>query len=378
MQRPIWILLFLLFPLAGLAQNDTLPKKLEFTGDFRFRVEPDWDSRKSDGSFRDDRTRLRYRLRFGANYRFNSWASMGVRIRTGLAKKQQDPQLTLGDSFNEGATLPIGLEKAYAQFEFDWFSGWLGKNTFPFEKQNELFWSDNVYPDGVAANGLWPISTSWIDTFGVNTGYFIITFNNGPLSDDSYFQGIQLVSTHADKRVTLFPGFYYFNALPDIPDGNGTFTIDYSILHLGGRFEIWKDPNIGAEIDFYQNLQDYDRNDSIALNLQDQRQGLVASLRIGQLKKKKDWKARVTYMRLERFSAVDYIAQNDWARWDYSSQGSLDGRLTNYKGLELMAGYMISDHIKVNTRYFIVEQLIPYGPFTETGQRIRFDVDIGF
>lgn len=213
---------------------------------------------------------------------------------------------------------------------------------------------------------------------GVNTGYFIITFNNGPLSDDSYFQGIQLVSTHADERVTLFPGFYYFNALPDIPDGNGTFTIDYSILHLGGRFEIWKDPNIGAEIDYYQNIQNYDKNDSIAVNLKDQGQGLVASLRIGQLKKKHDWKARVTFMRLERFSAVDYLAQNDWARWDYSSQGSLDGRLTNYRGIELMAGFMITDHIIVNSRYFLVDQLISYGPFTETGQRIRFDVDIGF
>ena len=186
------------------------------------------------------------------------------------------------------------------------------------------------------------------------------------------------MSTHADERVTLFPGFYYFNALPDIPDGNGTFTIDYSILHLGGRFEIWKDPNIGAEIDYYQNIQNYDKNDSIAVNLKDQGQGLVASLRIGQLKKKHDWKARVTFMRLERFSAVDYLAQNDWARWDYSSQGSLDGRLTNYRGIELMAGFMITDHIIVNSRYFLVDQLISYGPFTETGQRIRFDVDIGF
>ena len=378
MVRFLWVLLFLFLPAVFLCQNDTVPKKLTFTGDFRFRVEPDWDSRKSDGTYRDDRTRLRYRLRFGANYTFNSWASMGVRVRTGLAKKQQDPQLTLGDSFNEGATLPIGLEKAFVQFEFEWFKTWLGKNTFPFEKQNELFWSDNVYPDGVAAKGFWEVDGSWIDTFGVNTGYFIITFNNGPLGDDSYFQGIQLVSRHAGERVAVFPGFYYFNALPDIPDGNGTFTIDYSIVHLGGRFEIWRDPDIGAEIDLYQNLGDYNGNDSITANLKDQRQGLVASLRVGKLKKKHDWKARVTYMRMERFSAVDYLAQNDWARWDYSSQGSLDGRLTNYQGLELLVGYMIGDHIKVNSRYFLVEQLIPYGPFTETGQRIRFDVDIGF
>lgn len=378
MGKLVWIILVLCMPLAALGQEDTLSKKLTFTGDFRFRVEPDWDSRKPDGTFRDNRTRLRYRLRFGANYRFNSFVNLGVRIRTGLNNKQQDPQLTLGNNFRESGTLPIGLEKAYAQFEFDRFKGWLGKNTFPFEKQNELFWSDNVYPDGISLQGLWPVAASWIDSFEVNTGYFIINFNNGPLSDNSYFQGIQLVSTHANKRVTFFPGFYYFNELPDIPDGNGTFTIDYGILHLGGRFEIIENPDIGLEIDWYQNIQDYNKNDSIPVNLKDQRQGLVASLRVGQLKKKRDWKVRVTYTRLERFSAVDYLAQNDWARWDYSSQGSLDGRLTNYEGVEFMAGYMITDNIKVNSRYFIVEQLVPFGSFTETGQRIRFDIDIGF
>ena len=378
MWRLLGTLLFVFIPFATVAQNDSITKKLVFTGDFRFRVEPDWDSRKSDGTFREDRTRLRYRLRFGANYHFNSQLELGVRIRTGLQGKQQDPQLTLGDGFNEGGTLPIGLEKAYAQFTMDWFNGWLGKNTFPFQKQNELFWSDNVYPDGIAAQGRWTTASSWIDSFGVNTGYFIIAFNNGPLSDDSYFQGVQLVSEHNNNQITFFPGFYYFNALPNIPDGNGTFSLDYSILHMGGSFEVWKDPKIGIELDWYQNLQDYTKNDSIAPNLRDQRQGLVASLRIGKLKKKQDWKFRLTYARLERFSAVDYVAQNDWARWDYSSQGSLDGRLTNYKGLEIMIGYMVSDHIKVNSRYFIVEQLIPFGPFKESGQRIRFDIDIGF
>ncbi|MAL59678.1 MAG: hypothetical protein CMC14_06495 [Flavobacteriaceae bacterium] len=378
MSKYIWILLFLCIGQSVVSQNDTLPKKLKFTGDFRFRAEPDWDSRKSDGTFRDNRTRLRYRLRFGANYDFNNWLQMGVRLRTGLPGKQQDPQLTLGDGFNEGGTLPIGLEKAFAQFKFDWFQGWIGKNTFPFEKQNELFWSDNVYPDGIAAQGSWSTDLSWVESIGINTGHFIIASNNGPLDDDAYFQGIQLVSSHVNQRITLFPGFYYFNSLPDIPDGNGTFTIDYSILHLGGRFEIFEKPKIGVEVDWYQNLQDYNKNDSIATQLRDQRQGLVASVRMGKLKKKGDWKARITYTRLERFAAVDFLAQNDWARWDYSSQGSLDGRLTNYKGLELMLGYMITDNIKVNSRYFMVEQLIPYGPFTETGQRIRFDVDIGF
>ena len=96
------------------SQNDSLPSKLKFNGDFRFRVEQDWNSRTSDGSYREDRSRLRYRLRAGATYK-DKWYEVGLRIRTGNPKKQQDPQLTLGDGSKEFGTLPIGLEKAYFQ-----------------------------------------------------------------------------------------------------------------------------------------------------------------------------------------------------------------------------------------------------------------------
>ena len=74
--------------------------------------------------------------------------------------------------------------------------------------------------------------------------------------------------------------------------------------------------------------------------------------------------------------AVDFLAQNDWARWDYSSFGSPDGRLTNYKGFELVGSYMLQDNMKFTIKYYWVEQLVPLGDFLETGQRIRFDIDI--
>lgn len=72
------------------AQNSVL-SNIKFSGDFRFRVEQDWNSRKSDGTYRDDRSRLRYRARIGVGYKFNDWANVGVRVRTGDPKKQQDP-----------------------------------------------------------------------------------------------------------------------------------------------------------------------------------------------------------------------------------------------------------------------------------------------
>tara|TARA_R110002049_G_scaffold232088_8_gene404661 strand:+ start:16202 stop:16633 length:432 start_codon:yes stop_codon:yes gene_type:complete len=123
--------------------------KLSFYGDFRFRIEQDWNSKKSDGTYRDDRSRLRYRGRLGLNYFVNQNTSMGVRIRTGDPKKQQDAQLTLGDANKEFGTLPIGFEKIFFQTNYKGFFTWIGKNTFPFNKNNELFWSDNVYPEGV-------------------------------------------------------------------------------------------------------------------------------------------------------------------------------------------------------------------------------------
>ena len=70
------------------------------------------------------------------------------------------------------------------------------------------------------------------------------------------------------------------------------------------------------------------------------------------------------------------MSQNDWARWDYSYFGSPDGRLTNFNGIELVAGFMIDKKISLKMKYYLVEQIIPYGVTKETGSRIRLDLDV--
>ena len=87
LKKTRYILLLLLYPALLIAQKDSTKTKLSFKGDFRFRVEQDWDSRKSDGSYRNDRTRLRYRARFGVTYNYSNWVSFGMRLRTGNPKK---------------------------------------------------------------------------------------------------------------------------------------------------------------------------------------------------------------------------------------------------------------------------------------------------
>lgn len=334
------------------SQDNDKTAKLSFSGDFRFRVEQDWNSKKTDGSYRDDRTRLRYRARLGVLFPYKNWVSFGARIRTGDPKKQQDPQLTLGDGNKEFGTLPIGFEKIYAKFSYKWLSGWVGKNTYPFEKQNELFWSDNVFPEGVSVASKFKFNNKTIQQLEINSGYFIINTNGKSLDKDSHYNALQLVSTMFNNKLKLFPSIHYFANIPNIPDGNETYTLDHLIVHMGTKVELSKKPKITVGVDLYQNLKNFNKNDSIPNNFRNQKNGIITGIGFGELNKKKDFKIQLTHTYLERYAAVDFLAQNDWARWDYSSQGSKDGRLTNMKGFELMGGYAIDNNINLKLRCF--------------------------
>jgi len=368
---------FLFTSFLNYGQSDSIKSKIDFNADFRFRIEQDWNSRKSDGSFRDDRTRLRYRLRAGIEYR-KKWYSAGFRIRTGNPNKQQDPQLTLGEGFQEFGTLPIGLEKAYFQGQLNSTKFWMGKNTFPFEKNNELFWSDNVYPEGVFIEREFGLQSSLMNSLTLSGGHFLIAASGKSFAGDTYVQGIQAKAKTLKNKLTLFPSFYYFNKVPNIPDGSGTFLIDYSIVHLGSKIKPFNNQLFTLKFDYYINNQDYTQNDSIPSQLENQNAGIVLGLEYGQIKEKGDWQITGTYARLEQFSILDIMAQNDWARWDYSQYNSPDGRLTNFNGFEWVVAYALEDNIKLVMKYYWVEQLIPLGTAKETGSRIRLDLDIRF
>jgi hypothetical protein len=366
-----------LFSQNFFSQSDT-SSKLQFNADFRFRVEEDWNSKKPDGSFRADRTRWRYRLRAGFHYDYNHWASFGARIRSGNPIKQQDPQLTLGDDFSEFNTLPIGFEKIYFKAEQDGYAFWIGKNTFPFEKQNELFWSDNVYPEGVFLKKKFKMESGFLNNLDVNGGHFIIRTNGTSLDKDSCFQGLQVASVLRDKKAKLYGGIYLFKNIPNIPDGADTYIFDYFILNIGANISLLKSRDLNLELDYYNNLENYENNDFIISNFKNQKNGFVSGLSIGHLDKKSDYYFKVTYSYLEKFAAVDFLAQNDWARWDYSSYNSPDGRLTNFKGIEVVASYLLDKNIKLTLKYYKVNQLITNGVSKETGDRIRLDLDVKF
>lgn len=376
MIRYFFVALLLVFSVLLFAQTDSTGSKFTFDGDFRFRLEEDWNSRKPDGSIREDRSRLRYRLRAGVLYQHNDRTAVGARLRTGNPRKQQDPQLTLGDALNEFGTLPIALEKAYFQTGWKQFDIWMGKNTFPFKKQNELFWSDNVFPEGVHIKQRIGLHSNWIDQLRLHAGHFILNARGSSFKNDSYFQGVQMETQLFQDRVAIWPTLYRFRNIQNVPDGAETFYLDYTIISAGAYVKLNQSPLIKLEIDGYLNLGDYGSNDSIPQNLQDQKRGITLAASYGEKKSKGDWLLKLTYNYQECFAALDFMAQNDWARWDYSAFGSPDGRLTNYQGIEFVLAHKIHDKIALVMKYYIVEQLVAQGDFKENGQRIRFDVDI--
>ena len=141
---------------------------------------------------------------------------------------------------------------------------------------------------------------------------------------------------------------------------------------------LFKKPLINFEIDYYSNLEDYKDNSEIASNLKNENTGFVSGFSYGELKTQNDWFFKFTYSHIEQYAAVDFLAQNDWARWDYSSFDSPDGRLTNFKGVEVVSGYKLNKNMNLKLKYYLVEQLVSYGGFRETGHRIRLDLDVKF
>ena len=361
------------------AQRDSLTQKLTFTGDFRFRIEHDWNSRNASGNLRADRSRLRYRFRFGLQYELDEHSLFGGRLRTGNINDQQGPHLTLGGENGEFGLDQFGLEKLYYQYRNKEFKAWIGKNSINLIKEHELFWNDNVFPEGVAVQWDVPLGQEKaVNDLQFNLSHFIIRSNNQTFNQDAYFQILQVRTRHLGGKFSLFPGLYHFRNIDNLPDRQGTFQLNYSILHLGASLQLSAQPKVSVAAEYYLNTEDYGQLDSIPQPLRAEKEGWVLTAKIGQLKKPRDWSLDLYYAHLAKFSIVDYFAQNDWARWDYSSIGASGSRLSNFRGVEIRIGYALQEKFNLILRTYFVEQLVAEGDFLENGSRIRLDLNIGF
>jgi hypothetical protein len=347
--------------------------RLKLFGDFRFRAEADRDSTQPDGLERPDRDRLRVRLRLGFSFAFDEHFRFGGRLRSGNPQDQQSPHQTLGDEFEPKS---INIDRAFLQAEGKPGWVWAGKNAFPFWTQNELFWDDDVAPEGLAAGSQVALGKGPL-RLRPTIGYFLLepAASSNRLGDKSELAAVQVAldAGLAAADLTLAAGFYAFRENPAVPD-TALADLDYSLWVLGAR-AVLKKPRrpwtVG--VDFMRNAEDYPATVWNA----DQRTGYVLSASWGSLKSRNDWLLGYYYAHVEKYAVVARLAQDDWHRWGSTT----DTRSSNFKGHELRAAYAVRPSWNVMLRVFLVDGLRRESPSAvalEDGTRARLDFNLAF
>ena len=368
------------------ASKKILKGTLLFSGDIRTRLEQDWNSRRFDGSFRDDRFRLRYRLRVGFNYYWNNHIQFGARIRSGVDESMQSPHNNFGH--REFTGLPINIDKVYISGTYKDIWWWAGKNKFPFWKQNELFWDDDVNPEGISLGGDF-------NKKGINIrprlAYFITNTGSGDFDQrdptngeiDGYMIGGQLELGFSIKKhtITLANGLYMLKDINNVPttdffNEEEQFKLDYTFIVSGIKIEFDSELPITFGVDHFVNLEDYGSfpDDLIDPIFKDQKTGYVLNINLGTLENKGDWLIGYYFVRKEEYSVVSYYTEDDWIRLGNINRN----RNTNYQGHELRLAYALDSNFNIVARTYFVKGLVTPDATVESGNRFRVDFNMKF
>lgn len=365
-QAVLLITLFMSF-LFVLTLNAQDKKKLNFYGDFRFRIEMDRNSKKTNGDLRDDRDRLRYRFRYGFKYKADDHFEFGGRLRTGNVKNQQSPHVTIGKEFQSDA---FSLDKAYMKAKTNgglW--AWVGKNNMPFWEKKGFLWNGDINPEGVAVGGKFKMGEN-ADLVPV-LGYFILGHSGKKFGSDNRLAVAQLKcdGKFGENELNISTGYINGILIPNTPDLTGYYFLDYGIWATSLQFKL-KNAGLTIALDYFQNLFDYEGNPDMADVYEDQKTGYVASL----LYNIKKFQFGYYYAHIEKYAVIDYLAQDDWVRWgnnDYT-------RSSNFGGHEFRVKYKVTDKVNTVFRAYLVEGLVTTGKALETGTRVRLDFNIKF
>ncbi len=369
--RYIAVLILLATACPRANAQKSIGDRFHFSGDFRGRVELDRDSRKSDGSNRADRDRLRVRGRFSLTYAHSDHVQLGWRIRTGDPQSRQSPHVTLGDHFK---TLPVALDRLYARVsaEHGWI--WFGKNSNPFWHRNELFWDDDVTLEGVAG------AVHLFETDGTaiqgRAGYFLLDIPlSNTFSDQTHMTATQLILSGSGGNLSYTVATSY-SAIRENPDAEDTRLADLDYSILAGSVSITysglsRPIRFGA--DFARNTETYDTG----LYNRDQRAAFVLSAQTGSLSAPRQVLFRVTYAKVEKYAIVGPFAQDDWLRWGSATTT----QSSNFKGFEFRAAYAIDKKQNVVARLYTVdgvERESATASALQSGTRFRLDWNIAF
>jgi hypothetical protein len=382
-KQVFWLFaLFLLIAGGPTSADEEVDSNIDFFGDFRLRLEQDWDSLHGDASERDDRLRLRVRLRGGIKFKFgDNWSAL-VQARSGPELSQQSPHITIHD-FDGGSNGPyeFNLDHWYVNYASDGFTAWAGRNKLSAWHQDDLFVFDNVTYAGAGGSYSHSFAAGEL-TWYLN--YVALPVGMRDFSGTGIFGQAVYEQEFESSGITVAAGFFGTNADPDDSAGatllTGNNARDYRVFDLQLQYRSkLLGRSLVAGLDYTRNFENYDNEPqgSFSEFHKDHVDGYVLELLWGDTKTAGDWQFGYYYAHLEALTVHSSYTQDDWVRWGTSVQA----RATNLKGSEIRVRYTIRPSMNIIARLFFVDaiDLLEAGdPMKETGNRLRIDWNVSF
>ena len=350
--------------------------RLTVSGDFRFRLEQDWDSQNSSGVSRDDRLRARIRARLAMNFAVADGVEFGARLRSGSDGSQQSPHITVVDfDGNDTGDADFNFDKWYLRINRGGFWGWAGRNGIPIWKPNEIFWDDDATPIGLALG--YDAALDGDSKLGLKAGRFSLPAGmQGACGELTVAQAV-FDTTLSDVGLTLATGINDFErgapgdsdcGLYQESNGERDYSIWTTNLQLTAKLG---DKPLSVGVDVMRNSEDYALTDpGITAENQNETDGWDAYVTYGGTRNKGDWLFGYWYANIEQFAVHNSFSQDDWMRWGSATQT----RSSNFKGHELRAATSLGSGLNLVARLYFVEAITSI----EDGNRFRLDLNYSF
>ncbi len=346
--------LVLLFAITTLSAQEK--DALKFYGDLRLRFEKDYSV-----TGKEARDRTRYRFRFGLVHKRGDNIEVGARIRTGNPTDQQSPHQNFGGDFG---SKPLNFDKIYFKYKFEsgWF--WIGKNSFPFWKQNEMFWDDDVTPEGVSASYSAKDFAGEGSKLTLTGGQFIIDhFNEGLFESTISAAQVSLNKKSDAVDITAATGIYLFNnEVRDSVSYNALNGMDHKIFVASAqvKFNLSSDVLMTLGADFMRNFED-----PTVAGFEGETNGFVAQVSV----KPGKWTLAAYYANIQKFAVVPNFAQDDWWRFGSGHTNSSD-----LKGFEIRVAYQLARKMNLVARHYVTEEIVG----SKDANRFRLDFNIKY
>lgn len=365
-------------------------KGAKYGGDFRLRYEAfDYYNKNNDagstGTANDrSRNRFRYRLRWGFEKDYGDDWKFGFRLASGSTTDQTSTNQTLGNPgyFNFKS---FNTEKAYAIYSPNGLKDYgilkgvtigAGKFDNPFLRYSTaIVWDGDVTPEGAYEQAnfqLMSTEEAKLNFYGT-LGQFAVNENTTVATDAQLWgmQGALNYSTYAFNAdhptdFTVAASYYIYDNWSQTVTAN-TASTSYLRTNslIADNFNVvdiypevvfyWNDTPTTLWYDYAVNVDNVgtdDINGSLGNDIHNMDNAWGAGIKIGKIKKTRDWEAFYGYYRIGASAVVAAFNDSDFG-------GPGQAGFTNRKGHKLGIGYKLTDNITANWTGYLVRPLDP-------------------